>query len=117
MGGEPHRRAVPSVVATEAISSRHGHTNRSSCDCRRHLINGLAARDGLGAADVRLAGLLRTCGRLTQQGRIAVGAVLGLLYGGFTGAVMLALRRASVIAVMVLTSGDEPLMRAEGLIN
>jgi leader peptidase (prepilin peptidase) / N-methyltransferase len=48
----------------------------------------------LGAADVRLAGLLGLA--LAWQGwdTLLVGAVLGLCYGALTGATMILLRRA-----------------------
>lgn len=59
------------------------------------LLIALTAHGALGAADVRLAGLLGLA--LAWQGWDAFlgGAVLGLCYGALTGAMMIALRRAS----------------------
>jgi leader peptidase (prepilin peptidase) / N-methyltransferase len=60
-----------------------------------YLVIALATHDALGAADIRLAGLLGLA--LAWQGwdTLLTGAVLGLLYGGLTGATMIVLRRAS----------------------
>jgi leader peptidase (prepilin peptidase)/N-methyltransferase len=60
-----------------------------------YLAIALVATGSMGAADVRLAGLLGLA--LAWQGWItlAAGAILGLLYGAFAGAVLMALRRAS----------------------
>jgi leader peptidase (prepilin peptidase)/N-methyltransferase len=60
-----------------------------------YLIIALATHNALGAADIRLAGMLGLA--LAWQGwdTLLAGAVLGLLYGGLTGATMIVLRRAS----------------------
>jgi leader peptidase (prepilin peptidase) / N-methyltransferase len=60
-----------------------------------YLVIALTAQDALGAADVRLAGLLGFA--LAWQGwdTFLSGAVLGLCYGALTGATMIVLRRAS----------------------
>jgi leader peptidase (prepilin peptidase) / N-methyltransferase len=60
-----------------------------------YLVIALTAQDALGAADVRLAGLLGLA--LAWQGwdTFLSGAVLGVCYGALTGATMIVLRRAS----------------------
>ncbi|WP_184727174.1 prepilin peptidase [Saccharopolyspora phatthalungensis] len=60
-----------------------------------YLAIALVATGSMGAADVRLAGLLGLA--LAWQGwtTLAAGAILGLLYGALAGAVLIALRRAS----------------------
>jgi leader peptidase (prepilin peptidase) / N-methyltransferase len=60
-----------------------------------YLIIGLASRGALGAADIRLAGLLGLALAWPGWDIFVSGAALGLLYGGFTGAAMIVLRRAS----------------------
>ena len=60
-----------------------------------YLIITLAAPGALGAADIRLAGLLGlTLGWLGWTTVIG-GALLGLLYGSLTGTIMIVLRRAT----------------------
>ncbi len=60
-----------------------------------YLVIALAARGALGAADIRLAGLLGLA--LGWPGWITLisGTLFGLLYGSLTGATMITLRRAS----------------------
>lgn len=60
-----------------------------------YLIIGLASHGALGAADIRLAGLLGLALAWPGWDIFVSGAVLGLLYSGFTGAAMIVLRRAS----------------------
>jgi leader peptidase (prepilin peptidase) / N-methyltransferase len=59
-----------------------------------YLLIALATHDGLGAADVRLAGLLGLALGWQGWNTLLLGAVLGLLYAGLTGAMMIAARRA-----------------------
>lgn len=60
-----------------------------------YLTVALAAQGALGAADIRLAGLLGLA--LGWQGwtTLIAGTLVGLLYGSLTGATMIALRRAA----------------------
>ncbi len=60
-----------------------------------YLIIALGAHEGLGAAGIRLAGLLGRALAWHSWDVFLTGTILGLLYGGLTGAVMIALRRAS----------------------
>jgi leader peptidase (prepilin peptidase) / N-methyltransferase len=60
-----------------------------------YLIIALAAPGALGAADIRLAGLLGFALGWRGWTTLIGGALLGLLYGGLTGATMIAMRRAS----------------------
>jgi leader peptidase (prepilin peptidase) / N-methyltransferase len=60
-----------------------------------YLLIALTARDALGAADVRLAGLLGLALAWRGWDTFLSGAVLGLCYGALTGATMIVLRRAS----------------------
>ncbi|MGH3830308.1 MAG: prepilin peptidase [Pseudonocardiaceae bacterium] len=55
----------------------------------------LAARGSLGAADIRLAGLLGLALGWQSWTALIGGTLLGLLYAALTGATMIALRRAS----------------------
>jgi leader peptidase (prepilin peptidase) / N-methyltransferase len=59
-----------------------------------YLLIALSARGALGAADVRLAGLLGLALAWPGWATFLAGALLGLLYGAFTGATMIVLRRA-----------------------
>ena len=60
-----------------------------------YLVIALTAHDALGAADVRLAGLLGLALAWRGWDTFLSGAVLGLCYGALTGATMIVLRRAS----------------------
>ena len=60
-----------------------------------YLIIGLASHGALGAADIRLAGLLGLALAWPGWNTFVSGAALGLLYGGLTGAALIVLRRAS----------------------
>lgn len=60
-----------------------------------YLAIALAAPGGLGAADIRLAGLLGLALGWSGWTTLIAGTVLSLLYAGLTGATMIALRRAS----------------------
>jgi leader peptidase (prepilin peptidase)/N-methyltransferase len=60
-----------------------------------YLVIALAARSALGAADIRLAGLLGLALDWQSWDVLFAGAVLGLFYGGLTGAAVIVLRRAS----------------------
>jgi leader peptidase (prepilin peptidase) / N-methyltransferase len=59
-----------------------------------YLLIALTAQGALGAADVRLAGLLGLALAWPGWDTFLVGALLGLLYGALTGATMIVLRRA-----------------------
>lgn len=59
------------------------------------LVIALAVPGALGAADVRLAGLLGLALGWLGWTTVASGAMLGLLYGSLTGATMIVLRRAT----------------------
>lgn len=60
-----------------------------------YLIIALAAPGALGAADIRLAGLLGLALGWPGWTTVIDGALLGLLYGSLTGAIMIVLRRAT----------------------
>jgi leader peptidase (prepilin peptidase)/N-methyltransferase len=60
-----------------------------------YLIIALAAPGALGAADIRLAGLLGLALGWPGWTTVIGGAMLGLLYGSLTGAIMIVLRRAT----------------------
>jgi len=59
-----------------------------------YLLIALTARGALGAADVRLAGLLGLALAWPGWATFLAGALLGLLYGALTGATMILLHRA-----------------------
>jgi leader peptidase (prepilin peptidase)/N-methyltransferase len=60
-----------------------------------YLIIALAVPGALGSADIRLAGLLGFALGWPGWTTVIGGALLGLLYGSLTGAVMIVLRRAT----------------------
>ena len=60
-----------------------------------YLIIALAAPGALGAADIRLAGLLGFALGWSSWTTVISGTLLGLLYGSLTGAIMIVLRRAT----------------------
>jgi len=60
-----------------------------------YLIVALAAPGALGAADIRLAGLLGLALGWPGLATVIGGTVLGLLYGSLTGTILIVLRRAT----------------------
>lgn len=65
-----------------------------------YLIIALAAPGALGAADIRLAGLLGLALGWPGWTTVIDGALLGLLYGSLTGAIMIVLRRATCYSLI-----------------
>lgn len=60
-----------------------------------YLLIALAARDSVGAADIRLAGLLGLALAWRGWTTLVAGTILALLYASLTGATLIILRRAS----------------------
>ncbi len=60
-----------------------------------YLVIALAARDSVGAADIRLAGLLGLALAWRGWTTLVAGTILALLYASLTGATLIILRRAS----------------------
>jgi leader peptidase (prepilin peptidase) / N-methyltransferase len=83
------------AVARHLPPGRHraGDRHLNFYDSRDNLA--LAVPGALGAADVRLAGLLGLALGWPGWTTVISGAMLGLLYGSLTGATMIVLRRAT----------------------
>jgi leader peptidase (prepilin peptidase)/N-methyltransferase len=95
--------AYPIVAAPLALAALAEHNGtailRSLADIIFtlvfYLIIALAASGALGAADIRLAGLLGLALGWPGWTTVIGGTMLGLLYGSLTGAIMMVLRRAT----------------------
>lgn len=91
---------VAALLALAALMERNGATMLRSLAAMTvllafYLAVALVTPGALGAADIRLAGLLGLALGRPGWTTVIVGTLLGLLYGSLTGATMIALRRAT----------------------
>ena len=91
---------VAALLALAALMEHNGATMLRSLAAMTvllafYLTIAFAAPGALGAADIRLAGLLGLALGWPGWTAVIVGALLGLLYGSLTGATMIALRCAT----------------------
>ena len=95
--------AYPIVAALLALAALMGHNGATMLRSIAamtvllaiYLTIAFAAPGALGAADIRLAGLLGLVLGWPGWTTVIVGTLFGLLYGSLTGATMIALRRAT----------------------
>lgn len=95
--------AYPTLVGLFGLAALAGHHGAAMLRALAgmallflfYLLIALAARDSVGAADIRLAGVLGLA--LTWRGwtTLVAGTILALLYASLTGATLIILRRAS----------------------